>query len=235
MKARGGVIVSGLVLTLGGVVCARAQQPVRDGLPQSAPPASRPSTPPQPHDGLIHLGQGVTLRAVEAGREDAGRLLRSGRLSRVDLRVPNSFERVYRVESPTLGTSAPARFARVSGALIAIFPQSEYEATETGVRPTVPAGTVFAIGKEAAARLINSGSSAPRRALADRPATAVRTSQRVDTRADMAAPKLTPGVGDVPAEAASVGAELGLPRGRSIWGDEAYRAIRVAELLDRAR
>jgi hypothetical protein len=180
----------------------------------------------------------VTLHAVEAGREDAGRLLRSGRLPRVDLRVPNSFERVYRVDSPTLGAATPPRYARVSGALIAIFPQSEYEMTESGPRSTIPAGTVFAIGREAAARVINPGSGGPQGPEVDRPAAAIRTSQRVDMRANIGA-EFPPPTPSTPASASSAASQVGIefspPRSGSIWGDEAYRAARVAELLDRAR
>ena len=107
-------------------------------------------------DSLIQFGKGVTLRVVDQGTEDMGPLARSSRMSRIDLRMPSGFDRVYRVESSTLGDAAPARYARVSGALVAIFPRSEYATSERGTSILVPAGTVYAIGAESAATVMAS-------------------------------------------------------------------------------
>jgi hypothetical protein len=92
------------------------------------------------------------LQPVEPGIGDLGPLTTSTRLLPFDLRQPSGFERVFRVpgSSRGLGTITPAgsddQYARVSGAITAVFPRSEYFESGNGIRPAVPSGTVFYIG-----------------------------------------------------------------------------------------
>lgn len=108
-------------------------------LASSAPPAGPTNTPP-PSNILIPIEQNV---------EDANHLAVSQRLLPVDLRAPTNFEHVYRI--PTSGPNTPAwaqtqpMFARASGALTAIFPQSSYVPTRRGLAAEIPAGTVFTL------------------------------------------------------------------------------------------
>lgn len=197
-------------------------------------------------DSLIQFGNGVSLRSVDQGTADMGPLAQSARLSRVDLRMPMGFDRVYRVQSETIGEGAPARYARVSGALIAIFPRSEYQMTERGTSIMVPAGTVYAIGADSAAKVMASqqASSAPQP-----PPTGLRESTRVDTRVEMRAessPMRVDTSVDWSAQAMHTtppaAHEAGVwPTGeavasvpKSLWTDEQYRAARIAALLDHA-
>ncbi len=186
-------------------------------------------------DSLIRFGNGVTLRAVDQGTEDVGPLARSARVSRLDLRMPTGFDRVYRLESPTLGDGAPARYARVSGALIAIFPRSEYQKTAAGTSIMVPAGTIFAIGSGSAASAV--ATQRQRGPVGPTPLSlreSTRLSGRLETRVEMGADAAPPAVQAAPLPRADEAAARPLeaaPAG-AIWGDERYRVARVARLLD---
>lgn len=196
-------------------------------------------------DSLIQFGKGVTLRVVDQGTEDMGPLARSSRMSRIDLRMPSGFDRVYRVESSTLGDAAPARYARVSGALVAIFPRSEYATSERGTSILVPAGTVYAIGAESAATVMASQrpSTLPRPETMDRRASA-RVDTRVEMRAESAATRVEMSAVRELATGSDTGADASAPAGdwspsaagiaapMSIWTDERYRAARITALLD---
>ncbi len=193
-------------------------------------------------ESLIRFGDGVTLRAVEQGTEDVGPLARSARISRVDLRMPTGFDRVYRLESPTLGSDSPARYARVSGALIAIFPRSEYQTTAAGTSIMVPPGTIYAIGSGSAASAVASR----REITPSRPAPldlreSTRMGTRVDTRVDTVA-HAGPPEARTRVQVDESASAIDRPRpdqpgpepapARSIWGDERYRVARVAALLN---
>lgn len=80
------------------------------------------------------------LTPVDQGTSDLGALNTSNRLIPVDLRQPLDFGRLY--EAP----DDSGRLMRVSGALSAVFPRSEYEASAGFVFPVIPAGTEFFIG-----------------------------------------------------------------------------------------
>ena len=92
------------------------------------------------------------LQPIEPGVADLNPLSASARFLPVDLRQPTGFERVFRVPGSSRGVrtlAAPSsddRFARVSGALTAVFPRSDYFATKQGVRPGIPVNTIFYIG-----------------------------------------------------------------------------------------
>ncbi len=89
---------------------------------------------------------------VDAGRADRSPLATSARRMPVDLRIPLSFDRVYRVPGAQTGVRVPGAasgedlFARISGGLIAVFPRSEYVSTRRGPAAVVPPGTIFYVG-----------------------------------------------------------------------------------------
>lgn len=85
------------------------------------------------------------FQRVEQGRGDQGPLDGSLLAISRDLRVPNDFSGVYRI-SPEANSRYAGRFARMSGGVIAVFPQSVYQATRRGIRAPVPPGTEFFIG-----------------------------------------------------------------------------------------
>ena len=84
------------------------------------------------------------LTPVDQRFQDLNPLATSLRSLPTDLRQPSNFDRVYRVRTP--GGAQDEQFARVSGALTALFPRSEYTQTKRGARADVPAGTIFYIG-----------------------------------------------------------------------------------------
>lgn len=101
----------------------------------------------------LPAGQIKGLTPVDAGRPDMSPFSLSFRRLQMDLRLPLGFDQVYQIDPapPLLGavgrpTGAP-RFARRSGALTAVFPRSEYQSTEDGVKVIVPADTRFHIGR----------------------------------------------------------------------------------------
>jgi len=75
---------------------------------------------------------------------DRGPLSMSLREVSLDLRLPSSFDRIYRLPGAT------DRYMRIDGALHAVFPRSEYvritSRRASVVLPSIPAGTVFYIG-----------------------------------------------------------------------------------------
>lgn len=84
------------------------------------------------------------LQVVDQGVEDATPLSASLRDPRADLREPTDFERLYRVPG------RPDLLMRRSGAMSAVFPDSDYAVTRFGLVPLVPAGTVWMIGDPSA-------------------------------------------------------------------------------------
>ena len=108
--------------------------------------------------------------------------------------------------------------ARVSGAVVAVFPRSEYSSA-TG-RPQIPAGTVFLLGEASEVLAPAREASRPRPAGAMRPNAA-----RVDGRVSMqATPERASEPRTRPARSARVD--------RSIWTDEGFRRERVLTLMD---
>lgn len=138
---------------------------------------------------------------IDAGRADRGPLATSARRVPIDLRVPLSFDRVYRVPGSTTGVQVPGAaageelYARISGGLTAVFPRSEYVATKRGTAAIIPPGTIFYIGalpKPAPGAAWNTqpapDAGSPARftlTRADQDA-ADRPNTRVDARADLA-------------------------------------------------
>lgn len=94
-------------------------------------------------------GFSSTLQTVDPRHDDVGPLALSLRDLQPDLRQPTGFEKVYRIgqRSP----NGDDRFARVSGALAAVFNRSEYTRVQrrnggSAIRVDVPAGTIYYIG-----------------------------------------------------------------------------------------
>ncbi|RMH25953.1 MAG: hypothetical protein D6693_08110 [Planctomycetota bacterium] len=80
------------------------------------------------------------LRPVDESIEDVSPLRTSLFDQRLDPGPAAGFERVYTSDA------LPGRFARISGALWAVFPRSAYVPTERGLAAIVPENTVFYLG-----------------------------------------------------------------------------------------
>ena len=159
------------------------------------------------------------LRLLDPTLGDVGPGSTSLREPRADLRQPAAFERVYAL--PGVHQS----LVRFDSGIAAVFARSEYTQTSRGLIATIPAGTVFYIGKlpeslsKLAAPTTRSGLSAAApaafSAAAERApsgsSAAASSAKKVDLRAD----KL-PEVQALPA---------------SIWGSEGERSRRLDQLL----
>jgi len=170
-------------------------------------------------------GQPPTLHPVDPLNEDVSPLSRSLRVMQPDLRVPIGFERVYKVEgTPRLYGHAPAGeglMARVSGAVIAVFPRSEYS-SQSG-RPVIPAGTVFLLGDASEVLVSRPGKGRELSTIPGRVSNA--TERRVGTRVDFGAVYEPPGEYRFRPERVD-------GESRSMWTDEGERRARVAARLD---
>lgn len=101
-----------------------------------------------------------TFKRVEQGVSDTGPLRVGVRDQGVDLLVPTGFRDVFEIQPggpvPPGGAGGPGfnaassntqkQFARVNGAVIAVFPRSIYTPTEDGIVAEIPPGTIFYIG-----------------------------------------------------------------------------------------
>ena len=159
------------------------------------------------------------LRALDPHVGDMGPGTCSLREPRADLRQPCAFERVYAL--PGVNQS----LVRFDSGIAAVFARSEYTQTRRGVVATIPAGTVFYIGKlpdsltkivpATAKSGLSAASPAVFSAAADRvpsgSSAATAQAKRVELRAD----KLPEAV----------------PQVASIWGGEAERSKRLDQLL----
>ncbi len=88
---------------------------------------------------------------VDPGISDVSPIGTSLRQINIDPRAVLTFDRIDVVPGE------PGKYMRQSGALRAVFPQSDYVATRAGVVPSIPAGTVFFIGPPADASTFWSG------------------------------------------------------------------------------
>lgn len=165
------------------------------------------------------------LSPVDPTFDDISPLARSLRVMPTDLRVPIGFERVYRVDgTPRLYGNAPAGeglMARVSGAVVAVFPRSEYS-SQSG-RPLIPAGTVFLLGEASEVLAPHRGKTRDPASVPGRVSNATPT--RVGTRIDRGAVYELPGEERV--RHAMIDAVA-----RSMWTDEGERRARVSARLD---
>jgi len=79
---------------------------------------------------------------VEAGFDDLGLLSRSTRIPMADLRIPDAWDRVYRMTA-----ERGDLFARRNGGVTAVFPRSDYVLGRDGEVAVVPADTIYVIGE----------------------------------------------------------------------------------------
>ncbi len=169
------------------------------------------------------------LERVEGRVADLNPLSPAGRHMPANMALPNDFAGVYRIprsaNSPYAGW-----YARVSGGVIAVFPQSEYAVDkDKGVVPIIPPGTKFLLGGVPLERdrgIDDSRLVRPLGGIVGGP---------VATRIDLAvapadplarAPRTSPE--PVQPESAEDRASLAMER---LMLDDAYRARRVSSLL----
>jgi hypothetical protein len=203
----------------------------------------------------VNVG-GVNWKPVDQGYADRGPLSFSLRDTRVDLRQPMGFDRVYQIDGkPSLFGGAPTSsdyYMRMSGGLTAVFPRSSYTNTPQGAHANIPAGTVFSIGGPIA-QIVSSAqpdkSNAPKKV--------------PSSRIDQSAPKTTPASASQPAAqpapdkarqdksvnttpppppakepdkapAPRLAPPTSVSLAGSLWNNEALRKQRVGALLDEA-
>jgi hypothetical protein len=210
------------------------------------------------------------MRKIEQTVADTGANAVSLRNLGVDLRVPGNFEHVYEIE-PAAGwggrgtarsrgvlspRSQQRQFARVSGAITAVFPQSTYVQVplspqvavqgQTAFVPLIPAGTIFHIGTPNLPVQRQASPATPPPLLAD---VGLPLATAIDSRDVSGLPVgsrvMTTGAGTretraqrpdrsvpSPAEPTPQDIESDLrARGPSIMTDDGYRARRVREIL----
>jgi hypothetical protein len=160
-------------------------------------------------------GVRVEPTPITPGVSDVSPLMLDLAVQPIPLDQDAGFQRVYRL-SPEVRFFGGGGFARRSGAITAIFPQSVYlPGRDGGAIPVVPPGTVFVIGDGPTAAEASSG-----------PADAVAGPQ--------AGPSLSAvGVLAVPNEPGPGPRSVGGPGSQeSIWTSDAERASRVCARLD---
>lgn len=221
---------------------------------QAASARARPATPVQERPSArlsspANAGRAVLI-PVMANTQDASSASTSLQSVPIDLRSPMRFERVFAVgrepgnlrggtmlsfggsrvaaSSVPLDTSRTQWFARVDGAILALFPRSVYNETSQGTFAEVPAGTIFAIGRPPAHLLGEEARPMPAASMHDvlesRPIAAP-----MGRSAQGARPVLAALVDD--AADASSEATQSVPLPTSVFRNDEYRARRVRGLL----
>lgn len=239
----------------------------------SAKPTSARATPvhpaptrPGPQAGNPANANRAVFVPILANTQDTSAVSASYLGEPIDLRQPLQFDRVFALRSSApsdmrggtllnfgganiatsgsqLDTQGANWFARVDGAIIALFPRSTYSQTSDGTVVDIPAGTIFAIGHPPAA-MFGLDESTPKRAPqapdvvdSSRPtappanSSAARTLPAMLVPADPAAASATANDQTEQTTAAHAPGPSGSP---SIFSDEAYRARRVRGLLFKA-
>jgi len=185
-------------------------------------------SPGQPETVIV---DGYRWRPVEQGVGDRSPLSANRMLEPMDLRIPLNFDRVYKLDSePRLFGGGPGpRYARMSGAVTAIFPRSEYTPAGAGrLLVGVPAGTVYSIGGPLE-QILGPRWSAPR--------ARVGAVNFVDRSAAVAPPAMS---GQAGGDAGQYDDRLAMrapdqgrsARGRTIWTSDALRQERLSVLLN---
>lgn len=179
-------------------------------------------------------GGGLTVkdfRRVESGRGDAGGLSKSLARGPATVGTPNDFSGVYQIPEDA-DTPYAGWFARVSGAMIAVFPRGEYIATRDGVVPVMPANTKFFMGSVPLNGNAAGGASKREGRAVEAENSRVDSNTRtalpdpvIARKADAATPVTVESAGDM----AGVREAMG-----KLCADPVYRANRVRELLERA-
>lgn len=193
-----------------------------------------------------------TPQRVEPGIEDVGSR-GVGRSSLfVDLRGGVGFSDVYTFRKDSAFGVPRSMFMRRSGAVTAVFPRSAYVETRNGLRPTIPAGTIFHLGDPS--RREAYGIDRPRDEEESSVAAAASSgrvlAQREDRRIRMEAPPQTSGPGASSTHFAAAAGERLMsdrereaqaerakhePQPKSLWTNEAYRQGRIEQLVALAR
>jgi hypothetical protein len=192
----------------------------------------------QPAGGSGSIGKGLTVKdfvRVEQGRGDAGGLSHSLARGPATTSAPNDFSGVYQIpedaDSPYAGW-----YARVSGAMIAVFPRGEYVASREGARAAIPANTRFFIGSVPLNARGGGGGGGAKAKPENGRVGAVN--ERVDYNTKTAAPEPVierasdapmPVTMDTATDVAGVRSAMA-----KLCGDPVYRTNRVRELVERA-
>lgn len=186
------------------------------------------------------------LIPVDPRYDDLNPIRTSLRVIQPDPRVPTGFEQVYRLRTaPNARPGSPDQFARVSGALTAVFPHSEYRRTKRGVQAQIPAGTVYYIGALPGASAFNSVSPQPRPSPSGAPeriGPIVPEQARTRVAAALASPddssfiRQTDAHTSPPDGVSRHPAESDLTRAAqpTMLDDESFRSARLRQLLDHA-
>lgn len=187
----------------------------------------------QPVESAGGAGRGLTIKdfkRVEQGRGDAGGLSKSLARGPATVGVPNDFSGVYQIPEDA-DTPYAGWFARVSGAMIAVFPRGEYTATRGGVVPAVPANTRFFFGSVPLNARGAGAVSAAERVVSP-------ANERINTSARAAEPDTAPDrAPDAPLPVTvetAVDADGVRVAMEKLCADPVYRANRVRDLLLRA-
>jgi hypothetical protein len=185
-----------------------------------------------------------TLHPIEPGVGDLGPLGVGTRLLPMDLRQPMGFDRVFRVPGSSRGVAlfsgspAEERYARVSGAITAVFPRSAYVKTDDGVQPAIPGGTIYYIGdsplRETAAPVVREwGANVASGAVDMRASTLAGAPTPIAPAGPLALRIQHPDEAAFHEAARSPRPDAPLPPGppRNIFSDEPYRRARMRQLL----
>lgn len=183
-------------------------------------------------------------KPADPGVSDIGPLSLGRVDTRVDLRAPTDFDRVYEVEVKDQG-GARKVYYRANGAVTAVFPASVYVPSSKGSRAVIPPGTIFhfAPPEEVFAESKAVGRPAPApETRADRrrhtradfgDAAAGRADRRLDFSARLQA-KQTTDDQDAAADGNLQSLAHQPPTIGSIWASDKVRGDRVASLLAQA-
>lgn len=176
------------------------------------------------------------FQRVQDRFDDLGPLGSSLRVFPHDLRRPFDFDQVYRV--PRL-QGQPDQFARVSGAITAVYPRGEYLRTKKGVRVQVPAGTIFYIGRLPEPSRYGYRPGAQSETVPDPRAPervgAVSTRDHAASSPVHSMANMNAHLGaDDPVDEPALDAPVPLPA-ESIFTSEHYRIARLSALIDEAR
>lgn len=222
---------------------------------QAVSARAKPATPvaTRPSANLsspAHAGRAVLI-PVTPNTQDASSASTSLTSEPIDLRAPMRFERVFAIgrepgnlrggtllsfggsrvaaASVPLDTSRTQWFARVDGAILALFPRSVYSETSQGTLAEVPAGTIFAIGRPPAHFLGEEAAPMRQASLSDvlesRPI-AAPMGQRAQGARPVVARSAEDAASKVPSAMDAVP-----PLPTNLFRNEEYRAKRVRGLL----
>lgn len=181
--------------------------------------------------------QPAGARALEEGVGDVGPLSVGLRLMQRDMRRPFGFDRVFEVDRSTaFGTEQT--LIRIDGAVTAVFPRSTYRIVGPGVLAAeFPAGTVFHIGELPAE--FGSGPEATRTGRRGGLAASLAVDLSARAGPSDSAPRLSeagrrsgpPAPDAQPRDSL----EPGAAEPPSIWTDEHFRRLWLAEVLRSVR